>query len=334
MTVRIGINGFGAIGRRALRYAWDNPNVEIVGCNDLADPKTLAYLLQYDSHYGRFPHSVEVEGDSLVIDGKKIRVFEEKDPANLPWGELGVDVVLEATGVFTDAEKARAHLEGGAKKVLIAAPAKKEDVTLVMGVNEDWYDPEKHHIISMASCTTNCLAPVAKVLHEEFGIKRGLMTTVHAYTAGQKILDAPAGKLARGRAAAQNIVPTTTGAAKAVTLVMPELEGKMNGMAMRVPTPVVSIVDLVAEVESPASVEAINAAMKEAASGKLKGILGYEEMPLVSKDYQGDDRSAIFDATQTMVIEEKMVKVLAWYDNEWAYACRLVDLAEYIKNKG
>ncbi len=334
MTVKIGINGFGAIGRRALRYGWDNPNIEFVACNDLADPKTLAYLLQYDSHYGRFPGRVEVRDDRLVIDGKELRVFEEKDPAKIPWGELGVDVVLEATGVFTDAEKARAHLEAGAKKVLIAAPAKNEDVTLVMGVNEEWYDPEKHHIISMASCTTNCLAPVAKVLHEEFGIKRGLMTTVHAYTAGQKILDAPAGKLSRGRAAAQNIVPTTTGAAKAVTLVMPELEGKMNGMAMRVPTPVVSIVDLVAELDKEASVEAINAAMKEAAEGRLKGILGYEEMPLVSKDYQGDERSSIFDATQTMVIEGKMVKILAWYDNEWGYACRLVDLAKYIIKKG
>ncbi len=334
MTLKIGINGFGAIGRRALRYAWDNPEVEIVGCNDLTDPETLAYLLQYDSHYGRFPGQVRVGDGALEIDGRQVRVFSEKDPSRLPWGELGAEIILEATGVFNDADQARAHLEAGAERVLIAAPAKKEDLTVVMGVNEHWYDPEKHRIISNASCTTNCLAPVARVLHENFGIKRGLMTTVHAYTAGQKILDAPAGKLSRGRAAAQNIVPTTTGAAKAVTMVMPELEGKMNGMAMRVPTPVVSIVDLVAEVEKPATVEKINQAMEKAATGELKGILGYEEMPLVSKDFQGDSRSAIFDATQTMVIEDQMVKILAWYDNEWGYACRLVDMAEYIKKKG
>lgn len=334
MTLKIGINGFGAIGRRALRYAWDNPQVEIVGCNDLTDPETLAYLLQYDSHYGRFPGQVRVGDGALEIDGRQVRVFSEKDPSRLPWGELGAEIILEATGVFNDADQARAHLEAGAERVLIAAPAKKEDLTVVMGVNEHWYDPEKHRIISNASCTTNCLAPVARVLHENFGIRRGLMTTVHAYTAGQKILDAPAGKLSRGRAAAQNIVPTTTGAAKAVTMVMPDLEGKMNGMAMRVPTPVVSIVDLVAEVEKPATVEKINQAMEKAATGELKGILGYEEMPLVSKDFQGDSRSAIFDATQTMVIEDQMVKILAWYDNEWGYACRLVDMAEYIKKKG
>ncbi len=334
MTLKIGINGFGAIGRRALRYAWNNPGVEIVGCNDLADPETLAYLLQYDSHYGRFPGGVQVGDGALEIDGRQVPVFSEKNPARLPWGELGAEIILEATGVFTDADQARAHLDAGAERVLIAAPAKKEDLTVVLGVNEHWYNPEKHRIISNASCTTNCLAPVARVLQENFGIRRGLMTTVHAYTAGQKILDAPAGKLSRGRAAAQNIVLTTTGAARAVTMVMPDLEGKMNGMAMRVPTPVVSIVDLVAEVEKPATVETVNQAMKKAATGELKGILGYEEMPLVSKDFQGDSRSAIFDATQTMVIEDQMVKILAWYDNEWGYACRLVDMAEYIKKKG
>ena len=334
MTVKIGINGFGAIGRRALRYAWDNPEVEVVACNDLGSADNLAYLFKYDSHYGRFPGEVKAEGDSLIIDGKEIKVFAEKDPASLPWGDLGVEVVLESTGVFTEADKARAHLDAGAKKVLIAAPAKGEDITIVMGVNEKDYDPDKHHIISNASCTTNCLAPVAKVLHEEFGIKRGLMNTVHAYTAGQKILDAPAGKWARGRAAAQNIVPTTTGAAKAVTLVLPELEGKLNGMALRIPTSVVSIVDLVVELEKSASKDAVNAAMKKAAEGEMKGILGYEEVPLVSKDFQGDSHSSIFDATQTMVIEDQMVKVLSWYDNEWGYACRLVDLAKYIKNRG
>lgn len=330
MTVKIGINGFGAVGRRVLRYGWNSPDVEFVACNDLGDSENLAYLLKYDSHYGIFPHEVEAREDAILIDGKEVKVFSEKDPKNIPWGDLGADVIIEATGVFTDAHKARAHLEAGAKKVLIAAPAKNEDLTVVLGVNEDMYDANSHHIISNASCTTNCLAPVAKVLQDSFGIKRGLMTTVHAYTAGQAILDAPAKKWIRGRAAAQNIVPTTTGAAKAVTLVLPELEGRLNGMAMRVPTAVVSVVDLVVEMEKEVTVEAINEAMKDASQGAMKGILGYADLPLVSKDFQGDDRSSIFDATQTMVLEGRMAKILAWYDNEWGYSCRMVDLARHV----
>ncbi len=330
MTVKIGINGFGAVGRRALRAGWNKDGVEFVACNDIASSENLAYLLKYDSHYGRFPGVVDHTDDSIIVDGKKMAVFAEKDPAKIPWGDLGVDVVLECTGVFTEAEKARGHLQGGAKKVIIAAPAKNEDVTIVMGVNEDWYDREKHDIISNASCTTNCLAPVAKVLHDRFTIERGLMTTIHAYTAGQGILDIPSKKMIRGRAAAINMVPTTTGAAKAVTLVLPELEGKLNGMAMRVPVSTVSIVDLVAELGRTITAEEVNEAMKEAAEGELEGILGYSDEPLVSTDFKGDYRSSIFDATQTMVIGGRMVKVLAWYDNEWGYAARLVDLARYM----
>lgn len=330
MAIKIGINGFGAIGRRVLRAGWADTEVEIVACNDLASRENLAYLLKYDSHYGIFPPAVKATEEGLLIDGKEVKVFSEKDPQNLPWGDLGVDVVIEATGVFTDALKAKAHLDQGAKKVLIAAPAKNEDLTVVLGVNDDQYDAKQHHIISNASCTTNCLAPVCKVLQDAFGIKRGLMTTVHAYTAGQAILDLPAKNMIRGRAAALNIVPTTTGAAKAISLVLPELKGKLNGMAMRVPTSVVSIVDLVCELETDVDKETINQKMKAASLGSLQGILGYTEMPLVSKDFQGDSHSSIFDATQTMVLENKMVKVLAWYDNEWGYSVRLLDLAKFV----
>lgn len=336
MTVKLAINGFGAIGRRVFRAGWEVDDVEFVGINDITEPKVLAYLLKYDSNYGRFDEEIEATEDSLIIGGREIPVFAEKDPANLPWEELGVDVVVESTGIFTNGEDAKKHLKAGAKKVIISAPAKNEDLTVVLGVNEDQYNPAQHNIISNASCTTNCLAPVAKVLHDSFGLKKGLITTVHSYTGNQAILDAPASfkKITRGRAAAQNIVPTTTGAAKAVTLVLPELKGKLNGMAIRVPTPTVSIVDLVAQLEQKVTVEDIHAAMKEAAEGPMKGILGYEETPLVSRDYLGDPRSSIYDATQTMVIEDDLVKVLSWYDNEWGYSCRVIDLALYLAEKG
>lgn len=335
MAIKIGINGFGAIGRRALRYAMDKPEVEIVAVNDLTDAKNLAYLLKYDSNYGVLNADVKSEGDKLIVNGKEILVTAEKDPANLKWGELGVEVVLECTGFFTKAEDAKKHIEAGAKKVLISAPAKNEDITIVMGVNEDQYDPANHHIISNASCTTNCLAPVAKVLSDKFGIVKGLMTTIHAYTGNQAILDAPAKKdFKRGRAAALSMVPTTTGAAKAVALVLPELKGKINGMAVRVPTPTVSLVDMVVEVEKATTVEEVNAAMKEASEGAMKGVLGYTEEPLVSKDLQGNSNSSIYNAGSTMVMEGNMVKVLAWYDNEWGYSCRMIDLALYMANKG
>ncbi|AZR72278.1 type I glyceraldehyde-3-phosphate dehydrogenase [Anoxybacter fermentans] len=336
MTVKVGINGFGAIGRRVFRYAMTKPEIEIVAVNDLTDAKVLAYLLKYDSNYGVLDADVRAEDNKIIVNGKEVLVTAEKDPANLKWGELGVDIVIESTGLFTKAEDAKKHLDAGAKKVIISAPAKGEDITIVMGVNEDKYDPANHHIISNASCTTNCLAPVAKVLNEKFGIVKGLMTTIHAYTGNQAILDAPVSwkKITRGRAAALNMVPTTTGAAKAVALVLPELKGKFNGMAVRVPTSTVSLVDLVAELKTNVTVEEVNAAMKEAAEGPLKGILAYNDMPLVSKDFQGNPHSSIFNAESTMVLGDNMVKVLAWYDNEWGYSCRVVDLAIYIASKG
>uniref|UniRef100_C5D7M5 Glyceraldehyde-3-phosphate dehydrogenase n=1 Tax=Geobacillus sp. (strain WCH70) TaxID=471223 RepID=C5D7M5_GEOSW len=334
MAVKIGINGFGRIGRNVFRAALKNPNIEVVAVNDLTDANTLAHLLKYDSVHGKLDAEVSVNGNNIVVNGKEIVVKAERDPAQLAWNELGVDIVVESTGRFTKREDAAKHLEAGAKKVIISAPAKDEDITIVMGVNQDKYDPANHHIISNASCTTNCLAPFAKVLHEKFGIVRGMMTTVHAYTNDQQILDLPHKDLRRARAAAESIIPTTTGAAKAVALVLPELKGKLNGMAMRVPTPNVSVVDLVAELEKEVTVEEVNAALKEAAEGELKGILAYSEEPLVSRDYNGSTASSTIDALSTMVLEGKMVKVVSWYDNETGYSHRVVDLAAYIASKG
>ncbi|GIW49260.1 MAG: glyceraldehyde-3-phosphate dehydrogenase [Caloramator sp.] len=335
MTIKVAINGFGRIGRNAFKIAQTrlNKDVEIVAINDLTDAKTLAHLLKYDSCFGKFDGTVEATENSLIVNGKEIRVYAEKDPKNLPWKDLGVDIVIESTGLFTKAEKARAHIEAGAKKVLISAPATDEDITIVMGVNEKDYDPANHHIISNASCTTNCLAPFAKVLDEKFGIVKGLMTTVHSYTNDQRILDLPHKDLRRARAAAESIIPTTTGAAKAVGKVLPNLKGKLNGFALRVPTPTVSVTDLVVEVTRPTTVEEVNAALKEAAEGEMKGILGYSEEPLVSIDYRGDERSSIVDALSTMVIEGNMVKVVSWYDNEWGYSNRIIDLVNYIAER-
>ncbi|MCL6452149.1 MAG: type I glyceraldehyde-3-phosphate dehydrogenase [Alicyclobacillus sp.] len=334
MTVRVGINGFGRIGRNVFRAALGRGEMEIVAVNDLTDAATLAMLLQYDSVHGRFPGEVRAEGDSLVVNGRKVQVLAERDPANLPWGKLGVDVVIESTGRFTDKKQAEVHItRGGAKKVIISAPAKNEDITIVMGVNHDQYDPEQHHVISNASCTTNCLAPVAKVIDEKFGIERGLMTTVHSYTNDQQILDLPHKDLRRARAAALSIIPTTTGAAKAVGLVLPHLNGKLNGMSMRVPTPNVSIIDLTAEVRTPTRVEEVNEALRQAAEQQLNGILAYSELPLVSRDYNGDPHSAIVDGLSTMVMEGTLVKAVAWYDNEWGYSNRVVDLTAFIAAK-
>jgi glyceraldehyde 3-phosphate dehydrogenase len=327
---KIGINGFGRIGRNVFRIALENDDFEVVAVNDLTDARTLAHLLAYDSVHGPFSGQVEADEGVIKVNGKEIRVLAERDPALLPWGELGVDVVVESTGRFTNGEKARAHLAGGAKKVIISAPAKQEDITIVMGVNDDQYDPAKHHIISNASCTTNCLAPVVKVLHEQFTVRRGLMTTVHSYTNDQQILDLPHKDLRRARAAGLSIIPTTTGAAKAVTLVLPELAGKLNGFAMRVPTPNVSVVDFVAEIDKQVTAEEVNAVLKEAAEGPLKGILAYSELPLVSKDYNGNPHSSIVDALSTMVIDGNMIKVVAWYDNEWGYSNRVVDLVRKV----
>ncbi|MGM0748665.1 MAG: type I glyceraldehyde-3-phosphate dehydrogenase [Bacillota bacterium] len=332
--VRVGINGFGRIGRNVFRAAMNNPKVEIVAINDLTDVDMLAHLLKYDSNHGKLNATVEVAENTLIVDGKEIHVFAEREPGNLLWSDYGVEIVVESTGLFTKKEKAEAHLKGGAKKVIISAPAKNEDITIVMGVNEDQYDSSKHTIISNASCTTNCLAPYAKVLHEKFGISKGLMTSIHSYTNDQRLLDLNHSDARRARAAALNIIPTTTGAAKAVTLVLPELEGKLNGMAMRVPSPNVSLTDLVAELERDVTLEEINAALKEAAEGPLKGILNYNEKPLVSRDYNGDAASSTIDALSTMVIGDNLVKVMSWYDNEWAYSNRVVDLAAYIANKG
>ncbi|GFN22721.1 ArsJ-associated glyceraldehyde-3-phosphate dehydrogenase [Thermanaeromonas sp. C210] len=334
MPVRIAINGFGRIGRLVMRASLKNPEVQVVAVNDLADAKTNAHLLKYDSVHGALDVPVEARDDEIVVAGRAIKVLSEREPAKLPWKELGVDIVVESTGVFTDATKAAAHLQAGAKKVIISAPAKNEDITVVMGVNEDKYDPARHHVVSNASCTTNCLAPVVKVLHRHFKILRGLMTTVHSYTNDQRILDLVHKDLRRARAAGMSIIPTTTGAAKAIGLVLPELKGKLHGFAMRVPTPNVSVVDLVADVEKSTTVEEVNAAFKAAAEGELKGILGYSEEPLVSRDFNGDARSSIVDAPSTMVMEGTMVKVIAWYDNEWAYSNRVIDLAAYMASKG
>ncbi|MBM7644975.1 glyceraldehyde 3-phosphate dehydrogenase [Scopulibacillus daqui] len=334
MTVKVGINGFGRIGRNVFRAALNHPEVEIVAVNDLTDANMLAHLLKYDTVHGELPVEVSVNNDNLVVDGREIKVLAERDPAQLGWGDLGVDIVVESTGRFTNRNDAAKHLEAGAKKVIISAPAKEEDITIVMGVNEDQYDPAKHDVISNASCTTNCLAPFAKVLNDKFGIKSGMMTTVHSYTNDQQILDLPHKDYRRARAAAQNIIPTTTGAAKAVALVLPELKGKLNGMAMRVPTQNVSIVDLVAELGQEVTVEEVNEVLKEAANGELKGVLDYTEEPLVSSDFNGNTHSSTIDALSTMVIEGNMVKVVSWYDNETGYSNRVVDLAAYIAKKG
>jgi len=333
MTVKIGINGFGRIGRLVFRAALQIPELEVVAVNDLTDAATNAHLFKYDTIHGIFEGEVRSTDNSIIVNGREVKVFSERDPAQLPWGELGVNIVIESTGVFREKSKAEAHIKGGAKKVIITAPAKDEDITIVLGVNEDKYDPANHHIISNASCTTNCLAPVAKVLDEEFGIERGLMTTVHAYTNDQRILDQAHKDLRRARAAAQSIIPTTTGAAKVVALVLPQLKGKLNGLAMRVPVANVSVVDLVVDLRKKATVEDINGALKAAAEGNLKGILAYSEEPLVSQDYNGNPHSSIVDGLSTMTIDDTMAKVVAWYDNEWAYSLRVAELARYIASK-
>ncbi|MFO7246836.1 MAG: type I glyceraldehyde-3-phosphate dehydrogenase [Thermaerobacter sp.] len=335
MTVRVGINGFGSIGRRFFRQVLRRSDMEVVAVNDPGDPAALAHLLRYDSTYGRLDADLKVEDGTLEVNGRRIRMTSHRDAAEIAWHEAGVQVVVDCSGVYTDGERARLHIDpSGARKVVISAPAKNEDVTLCIGVNEDAYDPERHHVISNASCTTNCLAPVAKVLHQRFGIVRGLMTTVHAYTSDQRLLDNPHRDLRRARSAALNIIPTTTGAARAVGKVLPELNGRLNGFAMRVPVPTVSVVDLVAELEKPATAEEVNAAFKEAAAGPLKGILEVAEVPLVSSDFRGSEASAIVDAPLTMMMGDRMVKVVAWYDNEWGYSARLVDLVALIGRRG
>jgi len=335
MSIKVGINGFGRIGRNSFKAAISkHPEIEIVAINDLYDTKTLAHLLKYDSVFGSFNVSVEAKDDALVVNGREIKVFAERDPGNIPWKDLGVDIVVESSGVFTSKEKAIKHIEAGAKKVIISAPAKNEDITIVMGVNEDKYNPKEHHVISNASCTTNCLAPVAKVLLDNFGLEKGLMCTVHSYTNDQRILDLPHKDLRRARAAALNIIPTTTGAAKAVALVIPELKGKLNGFALRVPTPTVSIVDFNCLLSKKVTAEEVNDALREAAEGKMKGILGYTDEPLVSMDFKGCELSSIVDGLSTMVLEDNFVKVVSWYDNEWGYSNRVMDLVKYIAEKG
>jgi glyceraldehyde 3-phosphate dehydrogenase len=334
MTVRVGINGFGRIGRQSLKALIERtPEVEVVAVNDLVDVKTNALLFKHDSTYGAYPGEVSHTDDAIVIDGKAIKVLQVKDPATLPWGDLGVDLVIESTGLFTDAEKAAAHLQAGAKKVIISAPAKKEDITIVLGVNEAKYDPATHHIISNASCTTNCLAPAAKVVHDKWIIKRGLMNTIHSYTNDQRILDVAHKDPRRARAAGLNIIPTTTGAAKALALVIPDLKGKFDGFSLRVPTPTVSVVDFTAELEKDVTLEELNQAFRDAAAGPLKGILGASDEPLVSTDFRGDDRSSIVDLPSNMVLGGNFVKVIAWYDNEWGYSCRVADLVKFVAGK-
>ncbi len=336
MATRIGINGFGRIGRLALKAITQRVanKLEVVVVNDLTDAKTNAHLFKYDSTYGAYPGKVEAKGNSIVVDDKEIKVLAERDPAKIPWRDYGVDIVIESTGLFTQASKAASHLQGGAKKVIISAPAREEDISIVLGVNEEKYDSAKHHIISNGSCTTNCIAPVVKVLHKNFGISRGLMTTIHSYTNDQKILDVFHRDLRRARAAAVNIIPTTTGAARVVGVVIPELQGKLHGIAIRVPTPTVSIVDFVADLNRQVSLEEVNQAFRDAAEGTMRGIIEYCDEPLVSMDFKGNPASAIFDSLSTMVMDGNMVKVLAWYDNEWGYSCRLADLAAYIASKG
>ena len=336
MATRVGINGFGRIGRQVLRAIIERHvgKLEVVAVNDNTDAKTNAHLFKYDSTYGRYPGTVEVTGTSIVIDGNDIRAFSESDPSNLNWGDEGVDIVVECTGVFTNAGRSAAHLESGAKKVIISAPASSEDITLVLGVNEHRYDPQLHNIISNASCTTNCIAPMAKVLNDSFGVEQGLMTTIHAYTNDQRMLDGGHSDLRRARAGAVNIIPTSTGAARAVGIVLPELNGKLNGMAMRVPTPTGSVTDFVATLKQPASAGEVNAAYKEAAANGLNGILEYSEEPLVSSDIVRNSHSCVLDGLSTMTVGNNMVKVVGWYDNEWGYSCRTADLAAFIVDKG
>jgi glyceraldehyde 3-phosphate dehydrogenase len=336
MATKIGINGFGRIGRLALKAIVQNHpgKLQVVALNDLTDAKTNAHLLKYDSTYGIYPGKVEASGDSIVVDGQKVKALAERDPAKIKWGDYGVEVVIESTGLFTDGAKAAAHFQGGAKKVIISAPAKGEDITIVLGVNEDKYQPAKHRVLSNASCTTNCIAPVVKVLHQNFGLTKGLMSTIHAFTNDQRLQDMFHRDLRRARAATLNIVPTTTGAATAVTQVIPELKGRLHGVAFRVPVPTVSLCDLVADLERQVTTEEVNKAFRAAAEGPLKGIMEYCEEPLVSSDFRGNPASSIVDALSTMVLAGNMVKVLAWYDNEWGYSCRVADLISYIADKG
>ena len=336
MAVKVGINGFGRIGRQSFKAIRDYQaaTVEVVAVNDITDPKTNAHLLKYDSNYGVFPAQIEARDDAIVVDGQSIKVLAERDPAKIPWRDFGVEIVIEGTGLFTDAQKASAHFQGGAKKVIITAPAKNEDWTVVLGVNDDKYDPKKHNVISNASCTTNCIAPVVKVLHDKFGVHKGFMTTIHAYTNDQRILDTVHKDLRRARTAALNIIPTTTGAARAVTQVIPELKGRLDGMAFRVPTSTVSVVDFVATLERGTTKDEVNEAFRDAASESLRGILGYTNEPLVSIDFKGDPRSSIVDSLSTMALGGDMIKVLSWYDNEWGYACRTADLCAFLAKKG
>ena len=336
MATKIGINGFGRVGRLTLRTInqYQRDKLEVVAINDLTDTKTNAHLLKWDSTYGPYPGKIEATDDSIIVDGKEVKVLSERDPGNIPWQDYGVNIVIESTGLFTDATKAAAHRQGGAKKIIISAPAKNEDITIVLGVNEDRYDPDKHNVISNASCTTNGIAPVVKVLHQSFGLRKGLMTTIHAYTNDQRLQDMFHRDLRRARAAAMNLVPTSTGAAYAVGRVIPELNGKLHGLAFRVPVPTVSVVDFVADLDSEVTVDQVNQAFQAAAEGPLAGILEYCQEPLVSMDFKGNPASSIFDSLSTMVIGGDMIKVLAWYDNEWGYCCRLADLAAYIASKG
>ena len=333
---RIGINGFGRIGRQVMRSMGENHSdaLDVVAVNDLTDTRTNAHLFKYDSSYGIFPGSIEAKEEGMVIDGRTVKVFSERDPAKIPWKDVGVDLVVESTGFFTDAKKAAGHLEAGAKRVIISAPARNEDLTIVLGVNESKYDPSKHQVVSNASCTTNCVAPVVKVLHDSFGLTRGLMTTVHSYTNDQRILDQFHEDLRRARSAAVSIIPTTTGAARAVTLVMPELQGKIHGMAFRVPTPTVSVVDFVADLDQDVDIDMVNNAYRDAAKGTLKGVLDVCEEELVSVDFKGNPFSSIIDVSSTMVMDKRMVKVISWYDNEWGYSCRVSDLAAYMATRG
>jgi glyceraldehyde 3-phosphate dehydrogenase len=334
MTTRVGINGFGRIGRQSLKALIERtPDVEVVAVNDLVETSLNALLFKHDSTYGAYPGTVEHTDDTIVVDGREIRVFKETDPGALPWGDLGVDIVIESTGRFTDATKAKAHLDAGARKVIISAPAKNEDVTIVLGVNDRMYDPDRHHVISNASCTTNCLAPAAKVVHDLLGIERGLMNTIHSYTNDQRILDVAHKDPRRARAAGLNIIPTTTGAAKALALVIPDLKGRFDGFSLRVPTPTVSVVDFTADVRRETTVEELNEAFRAAAAGPMAGILGVSDEPLVSSDFRADPRSSIVDSASTMVIGGTMVKVIAWYDNEWGYSCRVADLVGFVAER-
>ncbi len=336
MATRVGINGFGRIGRQVLRAIFERypDKLEVAAVNDLSGPETNAHLLKYDTNYGRYPGSVEAGEDEIVIDGKSVKVLAQRNPADLPWGDLGVDIVVESTGFFTDADKAAGHLEAGARKVIISAPANGEDITLVLGVNEDKYDPTTHHVLSNASCTTNCLANMVKVVNDEFGVEHGLMSTIHAYTNDQKILDQVSSDLRRARAGAMNIIPTSTGAARAVGLVLPELNGKIHGMAFRVPTSTVSVTDLVATLDRDATADEVNEAYREASSSALKGLLDYSDEPLVSIDFKQDPHSAIIDGQSTMSMGGNLVKIVGWYDNEWGYSCRTSDLAAFLVDKG